>query len=672
MSTLPPSALSTMDTVLEDPPPTPSTPPSSGARATRRKLRERNSRGLSPASCQSDAREAEGSETPLSSPEVQNGTTERRQRRSGSRSQAREARSEDKQLLRKLQSEKAAAEADAEDLRRSNDEMSQALERERGLRKQGNRAGAESIAAAQAEVAVLRGQCKSLASRVHQVEAEAEAALAAEQQEHRECKQRLEQLQLFVKDQSLQQEQERTVTERSIVASRSQRDTLQAEKSGAECARQAAEQQVSTVVQRVQAAVGQVGDQLRSKMDALIEELAQAQYQERCPSELVALLSKLALSVRAEMDQGLSALEEVGHPPAGPEHPGAHPGEDQVSEESARQWRQMRDLGLITPQEHAELLSKLCPERAEAQAQEARKEGLSTVASKWSWRGGTNKRQEEVAQVVRVAQAQMLEELKESLRDREDAVYELQERLQEVQLERDVALQQSEASHRSSSHQRSASLDSCDFGEFSEACFTPKEHTAEALRLESLNQQLCECQELYLTLPKGQQRRELRVAMKELDRQCKHLQAQLSKGPASPAQSPQAVLDSALAQAEHIAGALEGLGKLDPPHSQRPHSTPSSPTHRPSPSVSPKNSPKHPPKREVGGWIAVKSALCPSVPMLGLHGGRTKASSLSALIQQRKANKQSRPAAEQEQELSNSTGSEGAVPRSSHERKMSY
>lgn len=45
------------------------------------------------------------------------------------------------------------------------------VEMERGLRKQGNKEAADSIAAAQAEVTTLKGQCKGLSSKIIQVQA---------------------------------------------------------------------------------------------------------------------------------------------------------------------------------------------------------------------------------------------------------------------------------------------------------------------------------------------------------------------------------------------------------------------------------------------------------------------------------------------------------------------
>jgi len=281
-----------------------------------------------------------------------------------------------------------------------------------------------------------------------------------------------------------------------------------------------------------------------------------------------------------------------------------------VTDETLRKWRQMRDNGMITQEEFLELsqLSPSCGDSSNVSSPVTPRVTVEKKASKWSWRGGPNKRQEEVAAVVRLAQAQMLEELKYSLMDRESAVHELQERLQEVEAERDDALNRSQGSYtgnsytgnsygdfsqRSTSHQRTSSMDSFDFGDLSQGSISPREYDGETLRLQQLNNELCACQEIYLTLPKGTERRALRVRMKELDRQCKHLQAQLNRSPSGVMLSPgttcsgvstrgttptsstptsnEAVLESALMQAEAIAHGLELLPPISDNEQRRHH-----------------------------------------------------------------------------------------------------
>eukprot|EP00658_Telonema_sp_P-2_P037992 TRINITY_DN27315_c0_g1_i3.p2 TRINITY_DN27315_c0_g1~~TRINITY_DN27315_c0_g1_i3.p2 ORF type:complete len:215 (-),score=63.59 TRINITY_DN27315_c0_g1_i3:154-798(-) len=162
--------------------------------------------------------------------------------------------SPDKELMRKLHADKALTEAEVEDLRSENEQLLKALERERTLRKDGSRTTADTIAGAQAEVAVLKGQCKGLASQLKQIEMEKEAALQAAAEEHEETQRELSGLQAWLMNQNVQQEQERTMNEQSIVASRSQRDNLQSEKTMLVSARRVAEEQVATVTQQVQQA----------------------------------------------------------------------------------------------------------------------------------------------------------------------------------------------------------------------------------------------------------------------------------------------------------------------------------------------------------------------------------------------------------------------------------
>eukprot|EP00658_Telonema_sp_P-2_P071961 TRINITY_DN61156_c0_g1_i1.p1 TRINITY_DN61156_c0_g1~~TRINITY_DN61156_c0_g1_i1.p1 ORF type:complete len:209 (-),score=51.34 TRINITY_DN61156_c0_g1_i1:310-936(-) len=166
-----------------------------------------------------------------------------------------------------------------------------------------------------------------------------------------------------------------------------------------------------------------------------------------------------------------------------------------------------------------------------------------------------------------------------------------------------------------------------------------KEYTATERRLQLLQEELCRCQEVYLGLGKGPDRKAVKHQMKEIDRECKALRAQVQETDKDAGPIHEADCSPTLSM-EHQHQVQEPLPS-PPSETVMPlrlsKSTPSSPTH----ATSQKNqtlTPKGTGQSSAGapsGWLAAKSA----VPIVGLAGARTKAGSLSELIKQRKANK---------------------------------